>query len=422
MKFPPMVKIRQDFKTNSIQDIPGTIKSEFRTFKPDRFISPGQTVAITAGSRGIKNIDIITCEIINCLKQIGAKPFIVPSMGSHGGATAEGQTEVLAHYGITDITMGAPIKSSMEVEHVGYTDDGLPVYIDKIASQADHIVVVNRIKAHTDFEAPIESGLMKMLAIGLGKQEAADKYHLDFIKHGYYSIIVSVARKVLKECNVTFGVGIVENQKEETEIIKLIPNEDIEKTEEELLVKAKQIFSSIPFTPIDLLVVDEMGKIYSGTGMDQNVIARSTVPTHEVPSIPQISRIFVRDLADASGGNASGIGNADFTTQRLVDKINIDASYVNVVTAVGTELIRIPIHFDSDREVMDTATKVIPDFTEKEARIVRIKNTLDLEEMLISAAMIPEAEAMENIQIIGIPKPTEFNEKGNLLPTLTYEV
>ena len=412
-----MIKIRQEFKTHSIQDIPGTIQSEFKNFKPERLITPGQTVAITAGSRGIGNIDVITREIINCLKQIGADPFIVPSMGSHGGATAEGQTEVLRHYGITETAMGAPIKSSMEVVPVGHTDEGLPVYIDKIASQADHIIVVNRIKTHTDFEAPIESGLMKMIAIGLGNQEAADKYHLDFVNNGYYSVITSVARKVLEKCKITFGVGIVENQKEETEIIQLIPADSFEKTEEELLLKSKQLFPRIPLSPVGLLIVDKMGKTYSGTGMDQNVIARSTASIHNVPSFPKIARIFVRDLALASNGNASGIGNADFTTQRLVDKIDIDASYVNVITAVGTELIRIPLHFKTDREVIDTAGKVIPGFTAEKARVVRIKNTLDLEERLISEAMIPEAEQIENLLIIGSPKPTEFNEEGNLLST-----
>jgi hypothetical protein len=335
-------------------------------------------------------------------------------MGSHGGATAAGQAEVLRHYGITEVSMGVPIKSSMEVIPVGRTDDGLPIYLDRTASQADHIVVVNRIKTHTDFEAAIESGLMKMMAIGLGNQEAADKYHLDFVINGYYATIAAVARKIVKQCNIAIGVGIVENQKEETEIIEFIPSAEIEKAEEELLQKAKELFPRIPLSPIDLLIVDEMSKTYSGTGMDQNVIARSTAATHTAPSIPKISRIFVRDLASASNGNASGIGNADFTTQRLVDKIDKAASYVNVVTAVGTELIKIPIHFNSDREVMDTATKVIPNFTAEKARVVRIKNTLHLEEMLISEAMIPEAVAIENVRIMGRPEPLKFDNAGNM--------
>ena len=228
MKLPRMVKIRQDFKTKSIQDIPGFIQSEFKALNPEKLISAGQTVAITVGSRGIHKIDVITREIINCLKQIGAEPFIVPSMGSHGGATAKGLAEVLHHYGITEEAMGVPIKSSMEVIPVGQTKDGLPVYIDEIASQADHIVVVNRIKTHTDFEAAIESGLMKMIAIGLGNQKAADKYHLDFVRNGYYSTIIAVARKVLEKGNIAFGVGIVENQKEETEIIQFIPSAKIQ--------------------------------------------------------------------------------------------------------------------------------------------------------------------------------------------------
>lgn len=415
MELPKFVKIRQLFETHSIKDIPAEVRAVFRAFKPENLISPGQTVAITAGSRGIRNIDVITRELISCLKDIGAKPFVVPAMGSHGGATAEGQSEVLRHYGITEEAMGAPIRSSMEVKYVGDTEQGMPVFIDKLASEADHIIPVNRIKAHTDFEAPIESGLMKMIAIGLGNQEAADKYHLEFVKRSYYSIITEVARKTIHKCNITFGVGLVENQKEETEIISFIPAEEIEKQEEVLLVKAKDLFARIPFNPIDLLIVDEMGKALSGTGMDQNVIARACVPIHTAPDFPRIFRIFVRDLLDSSGGNASGIGNADFTTQRLVNKINRDVSYMNAITAVGVELFRIPLHFESDREALINVGRTVPDFTTEKARIVRIKNTLELEEMLISESMIPEAKKDDKIRIFGEPEPMRFDSADNLV-------
>ena len=409
-----MVNVRQSFQTNSIQDIPGIIKTEFESLNPSKLIFPGQTVAVTAGSRGIHRIGLITKSIIDCLITIGAKPFIFPAMGSHGGATAEGQKKVLEHYGMTEATMGVPIKSSMAVEHVGQTTRGIPVYIDKIAFQADHIVVVNRIKAHTDFEAPIESGLMKMMTIGMGKQEAADKYHLDFISHGHRHVIRDVGREVLKKCKITFGIGIVENQLEETEIIKMMPAEAIEETEEQLLIKAKSLFPRIPFSPIDLLIVDEISKTFSGTGMDQNVIARSCVPYHKVPAFPEIKRIFVRNLAEASGGNATGIGSADFTTERLVKKIDKNASYMNVITAAAPEIIRIPIHFKTDREVLDMAYATIPGFKPDQPRVVRIKNTLELEEMLISEVMVTEAEALNHIKIIGKPKPVEFDRDGNL--------
>ena len=415
MNFPQMVKVHQHFHTRSIQDIPAKIKSEFEALHLSALISPGQTVAITAGSRGIYKIDLITKSIADCLKNIGAKPFIFPAMGSHGGATAEGQKKVLEHYGISETTMGVPIKSSMAVEHIAQTAQGIPVYIDKIAARADHIVVINRIKAHTDFEAPVESGLMKMMTIGMGKQEAADKYHLEFISHGHSNVIRNVGRTVLNQCKITFGVGIVENQLEETEIIKMMPAEAIEETEKQLLIKAKSLFPRIPFSPIDLLIVDEISKTYSGTGMDQNVIARSCVPYHRVPDFPKIKRIFVRDLAEASGGNATGIGSADFTTERLVKKIDKNASYMNVITAAAPEIIRIPIHYKTDREVLDMAYATIPDFNPDHPRIVRIKNTLELEEMLISEVMVTEAEALDHIQFIDKPKPVEFNLDGNLI-------
>jgi hypothetical protein len=415
MQLPKFVKIRQNFKTNPIRDIRRCIQTEFEALKPETFISAGQSIAITAGSRGIKKIDMITREIINCFKQIGAEPYIVPSMGSHGGATAEGQKEVLRHYGITEEAMGAPIRSSMEVIAVGQTGSGLPVYVDKAALQADHIAVVNRVKAHTDFEASIESGLLKMIAIGLGNQEGADKCHLAFVKSGYYRTIAEVAREAINKCNIAIGVGIVENQKKETEIIKFIPSAKMEKSEEKLLQRAKALFPRIPFSPLDLLIVDEMSKTFSGTGMDQNVIARSAAATHIAPSHPEISRIFVRELAPSSNGNASGIGNADFTTRRLVDRIDFKASYVNVITAVGPELLRIPVYFDTDREVLEAVAKVIPEFSAEKARIVWIKNTLQLEEMLISEAMASEAEALENVRISAAPVPMEFDPGGNLV-------
>ena len=415
IRFPRMIKIRQEFKTNSIQDIPGTIQAEFNALNIANLIANGQTVAITGGSRGIHKIDVITVEIIKCLKQIGAHPFIVPAMGSHGGATTKGQTDLLKHYAITEATMGAPIKASMEVVHIGHTEMGIPVYIDKIASQADHIVVVNRIKAHTDFEAPIESGLMKMLAIGLGKQAAADKYHLDFIKYGHYPILTSVARQIIEKCSIAFGVGIVENQRDETEILRIIPAAEIEKEEELLLKKAKELFPRIPVSPIDLLVVDEISKTFSGTGMDQNVIARSCVPYHNVPDFPKIERIFVRDMAASSGGNSTGIGNADFTTCRLVDKINHQVSYMNAVTAAAPEVVRIPPYFAKDLEALEIAFKTIPDCISETAKIVHIKNTLNLEEMLISENMVSEVEAKNVISIIGKPHPMQFDSKGNLL-------
>jgi hypothetical protein len=414
MTFPSMVKIEQDFDLKKIEDIPGEIRSGLKGFEPEKAILPGQSVAITAGSRGIHKIDVILKALIEGLKEIEARPFIVPAMGSHGGATSEGQKEVLAHYGITEKTMGVPIKSSMEVIQVGETAHGIPVLLDKNAAQADHIVVVNRVKPHTDFKNDIESGLMKMIAIGLGKQKAADHYHNEFMRYGHYEIITSVAREAIKKSRILFGLAVVENQRDETQIIKMIPVQDFEETEKKLLVAAKELLPRLPFDSIDILIVDEMGKNFSGTGMDQNVIARTVVSYHQVPETPKILRIFVKDLTDDSEGNATGIGNADFTTKRLVDKIDREYTYMNAMTSSSPEAVRIPPYYVSDREAIEIALNTIPENRSEKVRVVHIQNTLMLEEMYISEGLLDEAQEMGNIRVIGTPNPMDFDERGNM--------
>ena len=409
-----MVKIKQNFVTDSITDISREIREELARLEPEKIISPGQSVAIATGSRGVYKIDEILATLVNELKKIDAKPFIVPAMGSHGGATSEGQKEILQHYGITEDRLGVPIKASMEVTQIGETSDGIPVLIGKSASQADHIVIVNRVKPHTDFEGDIESGLMKMMVIGLGKQKAADLYHNEFMRLGHPRVIVSVARKIMGKCPIAFGLALVENQKDETQIIKIIPAQHIEETEKKLLILAKELLPRIPLDPIDILIVDQMGKEISGTGMDQTVIARTVVPYHKVPARPRIGRIIVRDLTQESGGNIIGIANADFTTKRLVDKIDRKISYMNAITSSCPEAIRIPPYFDSDREAIEAAYHTIRRTTPQNIRMVHIKNTLFLEEMYISEALISEAKKVKHISIIGSPELMTFDENGNI--------
>jgi len=414
MKFPLMARIRQNFDTTTITDIAGEIRSQLTQFDLQGVVSPGQSVAITAGSRGMSRIADILGALVKELKRIRAKPFIVPAMGSHGGATAEGQKRLLAHYGIIEKGVGAPIKASMEVSQIGETAEGLPVLIDKYASQADHIVVVNRIKPHTDFEGIVESGLMKMMAIGLAKQKGADYYHNAFMRLGHYPVITSVARQIIESCRIAFALAVVENQRGETQILKVVPPKEIEETEKRLLLLAKELLPRIPFDTIDLLIVNQMGKSLSGTGMDQNVIARSTTPYHTVPPKPRISRIIVRDLTQDSDGNALGIGNADFVTKRLVDKIDRETTYVNAITSSCPELIRIPPYYDFDRQVLEVVFKTLPESDPLNARIVHIENTLRLEEMYISEALIPEAKKIKNVSIVGTPEIMKFDEVGNL--------
>jgi hypothetical protein len=418
MKYPKMIRIRQNFKTNPIKDIPAAVRSEIAKVRPQERISRGQTVAVTAGSRGISNLAVILAEIVRELKKIGAKPFIIPAMGSHGGATAEGQKKILAHYGVTPEKMGVPVKASMQVVQIGSTPDGIPVYLDRYASKADHIVVFNRVKPHTDFKGSIESGLVKIMAIGLGKQKGADLYHNAIVRLGHYPVLTSVARVIMDKCPIAFGVAAVENQRDETEIIRAIPAAEIEQTEPQLLKKAKRMLPQIPLNPIDLLIVDWMGKEISGTGMDQNVIGRTVISYHRPDKKIDILRIFVRDLTADSEGNATAVGNADFTTKRLVDKIDARATYMNAVTSSCPEAVRIPPHFNTDREVIDTALKTIGLVEPQNARVVHIRDTLHLEEMYVSQAMLAEVEKSKSLSKIGPARPLKFGKDGNLVSDL----
>ena len=415
---PKLTRIRQEFNTKSIKDIPGTVRSELEKLSLRQKIKPGARVAITAGSRGIANMAAVIATVVGELKELGARPFIIPAMGSHGGATAKGQQKLLAKYGITKESMGAPIRATMQVVQIGATTEGLPVFLDRYAHEADHIVLINRIKPHTDFKASIESGLMKMMAIGLGKQQGADLYHRGFIQHGYYPIILSAGREVLKRCPVAFGLALVENQKDETALIRAIEPGEIEEAERRLLRRAKRFLPKIPLNPIDLLIVDRMGKEISGTGMDTNVIARSVFPLFKSPPKPKILRIFVRDLMPNTDGNAVGIGNADFTTKRLVDKIDRQSTYLNCITACEPEVGRIPLYYETDRQVFEAAFKSLGLVEPQNARIVHIADTLRLEEMEISEAMLAEAKTMSGVRIVGKPKPMAFDRNGNLCSRL----
>ena len=418
MAYPRMIKIRQEFKTNPIKDIPGTVRSELARLRLQETIRPRSSVAITAGSRGIADIATVTSSVVNELKEIGAKPFIVPAMGSHGGATSEGQKMVLKKYGITEESMGVPIRSSMEVVEIGSTPEGLPVFLDKNAYEADHIGVVNRVKPHTDFKATIESGLMKMITIGLGKQKGADHYHRGVVQFSYYQIIVSVAREVIKRSPIAFGLALVENQRDETALIRAVPPGEIEETDRKLLGKAKRLLPRIPLDRIDILIVDQIGKEISGAGMDPNVIGRHVIPFAKFPPKPKILRIFVRDLSPDTYGNAIGIGMADFTTRRLVDKMDRKTTYMNCITGCSPEAGRIPVYLDNDREAMDAAFKSLGLVEPENARVVHIANTLHLEKMEISEAMAAEAEKMANLRVIGRPHPMAFDGNGSLVSDL----
>lgn len=415
--FPEMVRVRQTFATPRIDDISGTIAARMEALNLTEKVTPGQTVAIALSSRGIANYKEIVAALVASLKKIGLKPFLFPAMGSHGSASAEGQQQVLEHYGLTPEGVGAPIRSSLEVVEIDKTDDGLSVYLDKIAAAADHIVLVNRIKKHTDFSGEVESGLMKLMAIGVGKQAGAFYYHQAMISHGYEHVILTVGRTVLEQANVLCGLGIVENAALETAAVDIFPAEEIEAGEKEMLKFAKSLAPALPCDAADVLFVHEMGKEISGSGIDTKVVGRIGLPLITPdPEKPDIKIIVVSDLTDPSAGNAVGVGLADLITRRLRTKIDRPATDINTITGVCPTQGKIPVSLANDREALITAIQCAGLIPVENLRLVRIRNTARLEEVELSTAFLPELQNRSDVEVVGTPRPLEFGNDGYLLP------
>ena len=415
MNFPKMCRIRQHFDNTRLDDIQKSVLSELRQLSWDQ-IRPGNSVAITAGSRGIANLAEILKVVAEFLKSFEARPFIFPAMGSHGGATAEGQVDVLKRLGVTESAVQAPILSSMEVQEIGTTRDQVPVFVDKNALAADYIVVANRIKSHTKFKASIESGLMKMMSIGMGKQAGAQLYHQAALTHTFPRIITDAARLVLAGTSVLCGVAIVENAYGRTAEIAVLKPDEIEGREKALLQRSKKMMAKLPFNEIDLLIVDEMGKDISGVGMDPNVTGRNRDLLGVFPHSVRVKQLFVRDLTAKSKGNATGIGLADITTRRLVDKIDYAATYKNCITGISLEKAAVPMHFETDRQAVETALSCIGRISPQESKIVRIKNTQQLETVEVSEAYEGELGQRSDLEIINGPFAFKFDSENNLLP------
>lgn len=413
MGMPRMVRVRQTFPRPRVGDIPRAVAEALERARLP--VGRGDTVAVGAGSRGVASIDVIVGATVRYLRDLGARPFIFPAMGSHGGGTAEGQLSVLAHYGITEAAMGCPVRATMEVVQVGEAL-GMPVWLDRYAAEADWIGLVNRVKPHTDFKGTIESGLFKMMTIGLGKHRGAIQYHRANVHHGYEKVITAVGREMLARARIAFGLGVVENGYDETALIEAFGPAELEEGERRLLEQARKWMARLPFSPIDVLVVEEMGKNISGAGMDSNVIGRATNPHEPFPADPRILWIVVLDLTELSYGNATGIGNADFTTRRLVDKIDMKATLINCITACAPGGARIPATFDTDREAIETALSCIGLTPPEQARVIRIKNTLVLGELEVSEAFLDEMAGRPDLVRLGDPAPLAFDAAGRLRP------
>jgi len=409
---PQMVRIRQKFDRTRLEHPEQELEAKLAASSAMDSIVPGQQVAVAVGSRGIANIAGLTKTTLDAIKARGAHPFIVPCMGSHGGATAEGQTEVLSHFGITEETMGAPIRSSMEVVQIDQLANGLPVYVDQIASQADAIVVINRVKPHTAFRGRIESGIMKMIAIGLGKQKGAEACHQLGFKYMAENV-PAMASIMIEKLPIVFGVAIVENAYDETCRIEVLPAAEIEAREEELLVEAKSRLPKILFDEVDVLVIDYIGKNISGDGMDPNVTGR--YPTPYAHGGPEVSKMVVLDLTPETKGNANGVGTADFTTQRLVDKTNLEATYANGLTSTVCAPTKLATTLENDYYAIKAAVKTcnILDYTT--CKLVRIQDTLHLGEIEISINLLEAARQHPDIEILTEPYDLTFDAEGNIV-------
>jgi hypothetical protein len=413
-EFPHIFRIRQTFRDERIDDIPAEVERQLGRLDLAQRVAPGQSVAITAGSRGIANIAAILRSAVDHFRNLQAEPFLVPAMGSHGGGTAEGQREVLASYEITEQSMGCPIRSSMETVIVGQTDEGFPVHFDRHAFEADHVVVCNRVKPHTRFAGPIESGLMKMMLIGLGKKNGAEVYHRAICDYSFARIIRSVVDNVFARCSILAGLAIIENAYDKTARIEAVLPEEFESREAQLLAMAKDNMARLPFDKVDLLLIDRIGKNISGTGLDTNVVGRKFDDHKAVEGeTPKVRLIAVRGLTPESHGNAVGMGIAEFCKSRMLGETDLKATRLNAITAEHASAAMAPLDYETDREILEAALPTSDDEA-LQSRLLWIGNTLHLDEVECSEAYWEEAQGREDLEILTERRPLPLGEDGQL--------
>ena len=414
-QFPRMCDVRQRFDNPVIADVALAVHEQLATLNLQNIVRTGQTVAVTAGSRGIANIALILRETVQYLKDVGASPFIVPAMGSHGGGDVTGQLEVLHGLGITEDSVGAPIRATMDTVVVAETEFGIPVHFDRFAHDADHVLVVNRVKPHTRFVGPIESGLHKMMLIGLGKRNGAEAYHSGILSHSFTQMIDSIAEKVLQTCHVVGGLAILENAVDETALIEAVAPGDFGRREPELLKLACQWLPTLPMAETDLLIVDRIGKNISGVGMDANVVGRK-YNDHAATDldVARCLRIMVRSLTAETHGNGAGIGMAEFTTQRCVDQVDHVKTSINCITANHPEAGMIPITLPTDADAVRAALTTVGMVQPSNARVIQISDTLHLTRTRVSEALFPLVEKSERLEFIGEPYDFPLAANGSL--------
>ena len=413
--YPHIFRVRRKCDDPQVDDVAGEVETQLSRLSLGGKIKAGQTVAVTVGSRGITNIRDITKAIIDHLKRLGADPFIVPAMGSHGGGTAEGQRNIIESYGMTEAFCGCPIRASMETVVVCEATEGFPVHFDKLAFNADHVVVCNRVKSHTMFTGDVESGLMKMMLIGLGKHTGASIYHRVVRDYSFAQIVRSVAAEVLAKCSIIAAVGIVENSYCQTGRIEAVAPQELEQREKAMLIQAKQWSPRLPFRTADVLLIDEIGKDISGAGLDVNVVGRKH-QFHRAADdeYPKVKMIAIRDLSQNTHGSAIGIGLAEFCRTRAIEKMDVQKTRLNVLTAGHHPEAMLPMDYQTDKQMLQVMLTQIGLAGPDEAELMWICNTRHLAEVECSAAYLDKARGRDDLEIVSDLRPLSFDENGNL--------
>jgi Domain of unknown function (DUF362) len=413
---PRMVHVRQKFAAPRLASVTQAVVEQFKRPEVRAKVKSGTTVAVGVGSRGIANIAECVKQVIAELKALGAQPFIFPAMGSHGGATAEGQREVLEGYGITESFVGCPIRASMDVVQLGKVDD-MPVYMDKHASEADAVVLVCRVKPHTNFRAPIESGIVKMMTIGMGKIVGATELHT-YGMDTFGELLPKAAKFIMSKKNILMGVALVENAADETALIEAVPAEQIFEREPVLQAKAKEMMARICFDEVDVLIVERIGKNISGAGMDPNITGRNN-RFIDWEAKPLVKKIVTLGLTPETHGNACGMGYADVITMRLYKEMDVGFTYANVIASTYLDGAVIPMIMNTDEEAIRLAVKTVVRVKPQDCKIVRIRNTLELVDIHVSEPLLAQVRANPGqFDIVGAPEPLKFDAKGNLNPML----
>jgi hypothetical protein len=414
-ELPNLLRVRQVVEAPRLDDVPAREEELFASSGLEDRVAEGDRVAIGVGSRGIRDLVPLLATLAGAVRRAGGEPYLVPCMGSHGGATADGQVAVLAELGVTEGSVGAPVVSTMDAAEVARSRFGAPVWASPDLLAADVVILVNRIKPHTDFSGPIESGIAKMLVIGAGKHRGAVEAHRLFVRHGFSAVIEEYATVLLDRLPALFGLAVIENQLDETAELHLLGRDEVLAREPALLQRARELMPELRLTRLDCLVVDEMGKDVSGSGMDTNVIGRKPLDGGTAKG-PAITRIFVRDLTPASEGNAIGVGLADFVTTRLIAAVDLEATMVNAVTAMAPDVARLPLAFDQDADALAAAYATSGATSAAEFRMAWIRNTLDVGELLVSEALADEVAANPALEVLEGPFPFPMDADGRFEP------